>query len=37
MNTLNLVYDSPKMEVVEMEVEQAILIESGIKSEGDWE
>ena len=29
MNTQNLTYNSPKVEIVEMEVEQAILTESG--------
>ena len=37
MKTQSKVYDAPQVEVVEMEVEQTILIESGIKIPGDWE
>ena len=37
MKTENKVYDAPQVEIVEIEVEQAILIESGIPGQGEWE
>lgn len=37
MNTQIFTYNSPQIEIVEIEVEQAILIESGIPGQGEWE
>ncbi len=37
MNTQIFTYNSPQIEIVEIEVEQAILIESGIELPGEWE